>query len=418
MDQSTPAEPTSTDFSKGTTLLALAPSAFLPALVYEIGNGAIAPIIALTALDLHGSPSTAGFLLAFLGIGQVIGDIPASALADRIGDRRAMMLAAGMAIIALLICFASTSLVMLGAGLLVLGGSNATFYLARQSYLTDVVPSRMRARAMSTLGGSHRVGLFIGPFIGAAAIAVFGLRAGYIVAVIAVACAGLLLGLVPDLPAPPGQPKGVRGAISSRQMLSAYRKLFSTLGLAVFLVGAVRAARQTVLPLWAEHLGLSPASTSIVFGIANAVDMALFYPAGQVMDHLGRIAVALPSMTILGVSMMALPLTHAPWTLTLVAMIMSFGNGIGSGIMMTLGADAAPADGRVRFLGIWRVLSDSGSAAGPTVVAVVAGVSSLALGIVAIGSTGLLAAIGLSRWVPRYSAFATRAAVRSQAERP
>ncbi|MCW2603095.1 MAG: major facilitator superfamily 1 [Pseudonocardiales bacterium] len=418
MGRSRSAGPSSQEAGTGSTLLSLAPSAFLPAIVYEIGNGAIAPIIALTALDLHGSTSTAGFMLAFLGIGQVLGDIPASALADRVGDRRAMMLAAGLAIVALLICFASPTLVVLGLGLLILGASNATFYLARQSYLTDVVPSKMRARAMSTLGGSHRVGLFIGPFIGAVAISLFGLRAAYLVAVTAVACAALLLALVPDLPAPPGQPKGVRGGIGSRAMLSAYRKLFTTLGLAVFLVGAVRAARQTVLPLWAEHLGLSPASTSIVFGIANAVDMALFYPAGKAMDQLGRIAVALPSMTILGVSMMALPLTHAPWTLTVVAMIMSFGNGIGSGIMMTLGADAAPADGRVRFLGIWRVLSDSGNAAGPIVVSVVAGVSSLAIGIVAIGSAGLLASVGLGRWVPRYSPFATRAAVRSRAQQP
>jgi MFS family permease len=406
------------DPGPGATLLSLTPSAFLPAVVYEIGNGAIAPIIALTALDLHGSASTAGFMLAFLGIGQVLGDIPASALADRVGDRKAMLLAAGLAIVALLICFVSPSLPALGAGLLMLGAANATFYLARQSYLTDVVPSRMRARAMSTLGGSHRVGLFIGPFIGAAAISVHGLRAAYIVAVAAVACAALLLAVVPDLPAPPGQPKGVRGTIGSREMLRTYRALYSTLGLAVFLVGAVRAARQTVLPLWAEHLGLSPASTSIVFGIANAVDMALFYPAGKAMDQLGRLAVALPSMSVLGLSMMALPLTSAPWTLTLVAMIMSFGNGIGSGIMMTLGADAAPADGRVRFLGIWRVLSDSGSAAGPMVVAGVAAVSSLAVGIVAIGSAGLLAAAGLGRWVPRYSPYATRSDVRSRAQQP
>jgi MFS family permease len=400
----------------GATLLSLTPSAFLPAIVYEIGNGAIAPIIALTALDLHGSASTAGFMLAFLGIGQVLGDIPASALADRVGDRRAMILAAGLAILALAACLLAPALPVLGAGLLALGASNATFYLARQSYLSDVVPASMRARAMSTLGGSHRVGLFLGPFLGAAAIAVAGMRAAYVVAIVAVACAALLLAVVPDLPAPPGQPKGVRGTVTSRQIVSIYRTLFSTLGVAVFLVGAVRAARQTVLPLWAEHLGLSPASTSVVFGIANAVDMALFYPAGKIMDQLGRIAVALPSMTILGLSMMALPLTHAPWTLTAVAMVMSFGNGVGSGIMMTLGADAAPVDGRIRFLGIWRVLSDSGNAAGPLVVSAVAAVSSLAIGIVAIGSTGLLAAAGLRAWVPRYSPFATRADVRAHAQ--
>jgi hypothetical protein len=48
---------------------------------------------------------------------------------------------------------------------------------------------------------------------------------------------------------------------------------------------------------------------------------------------------------------------------TLVAITMSFANGIGSGIIMTLGVDVAPANSRARFLSIWRVMSDSGNAA-------------------------------------------------------
>ncbi len=390
------------------TLRAMAPSVFLPALVYEIGNGATAPVIALTALQLGASPSTAGFMLALLGVGQVIGDIPAAALADRIGDRHAMILAAGVATLGLIGCFVAPSLAVLGVALVMIGIANATFYLARQSYLTEVAPVELRARAMSTLGGSHRIGLFIGPFVGAAAIGIFDLRAAYLVAMLTAVGAAVLLLVVPDVDIPPDVPATARGGISSREMLSGHRRLFATLGLAILAVGAVRAARQTALPLWAEHLGLSPAQTSLVFGVAGAVDMALFYPAGKVMDRHGRLAIAIPSMTVLGAAMMALPLTSGALTLTIVAMVMGFGNGIGSGIMMTLGADAAPAVGRIRFLGIWRVLSDSGNAAGPVVMSLVASVFTLAVGIVSIGSAGLLAAVALGIWVPRYSPFATR----------
>ncbi len=389
------------------SLRSIAPSVFLPAMVYEIGNGATAPVIALTALRLGASPSTAGFMLALLGVGQILGDIPASALADRIGDRKAMILAAGLAAVGLVACFFASSLVVLGIALIMIGMANATFYLARQSYLTEVVPEGLRARAMSTLGGSHRIGLFIGPFIGAAVIAAFDLRAAYVVAMVTALSAAVLLLVVPDVSLPPDHIAAVRGSISSREMLADHRRLFATLGLAILAVGAARAGRQVVLPLWSEHLGLSPAQTSLIFGIAGAVDMALFYPSGKVMDRYGRLAIALPSMTILGLSMMALPLTTGAVSLTIVAMVMSFGNGIGSGIMMTLGADAAPALGRIKFLGIWRVLSDSGNAAGPVALAVVASAATLAAGIVSVGSIGVLAAIGLGRWVPRYSAFAT-----------
>lgn len=390
------------------TLRAIAPSVFLPALVYEIGDGAIAPVIALTALDVGASPGTAGFMLALLGIGQILGDVPAARIADRIGDRRAMMLAAGVALVALVGCFLATTPLLLGAALLLIGGANSTYYLARQSYLTEVAPVHLRARAMSTLGGSHRIGLFIGPFLGAWAIHLGGLRGAYVVAMVAVTASAVLLTVVPDVDTGDAAAAPPRGTVSSWQMVRVYKGLFATLGLAVFAVGAVRAARQTVLPLWAEHLGLSASTTSLVFGVASAVDMALFYPSGRVMDRYGRLAVAVPSMLVLGGAMIALPATHGVVTLAVVAMIMSFGNGIGSGIMMTLGADTAPAEGRSRFLAVWRLFSDSGNAAGPVVVSVVALATTLAVGIGAIGSVGLLAAAGLGVWVPRYSAFATR----------
>lgn len=400
------------------TLRSIAPSVFLPAMVYEIGNGAIAPIIALTALHVGASPSTAGYMLALLGIGQVLGDVPSSWLADRIGDRHAMIAAAGVAVLALLGCLVAQSLVVLGVALTVIGMCNATYYLARQSYLTEVVRVDLRARAMSTLGGSHRIGLFIGPFVGALAIGLVGLKGAFIVAMITASTAAVLLVVIPDVARADDRPPAVRGGVSAWSMFTAHRRLFATLGFAVLAVGAVRAARQTVLPLWAEHIGLGPEKTSIIFGIASAVDMALFYPAGKVMDRHGRLAVALPSMVILGVAMMLLPLTSGEVLLAGVAIVMSFGNGIGSGIMMTIGADVAPTDNRTRFLSIWRVMSDSGNAAGPVVVSIVATVWTLAAGITVIGSAGLLAAAGLAAWTPRYSPFATRAMMKAQRESP
>ena len=135
-----------------------------------------------------------------------------------------------------------------------------------------------------------------------------------------------------------------------------------------------------MLPLWAQHVGLSPAQTSIVFGIASAVDMVLFYPSGKVMDRWGRLAIAIPSMVVMAVGMFLLVLTHGIVALTIVAMLMSFGNGIGSGIMQTIGADAAPDEGRRPFLGIWRLYGDTGQAVGPLIVSVVAGVAHAGLG--------------------------------------
>jgi MFS family permease len=398
------------------------PSVFLPAMVFEIGNGAVAPVIAITALDLGASPGTAGFLVALLGIGQLVGDVPAAALAARLGDRRAMVLAGCVTMGAMAGCLLTPSLPVFGVCLFVIGMCTATFYLARQSYLTEVAPLDLRARALSMLGGAHRIGLFIGPFVGAAVISLVSLRAAYAVAIAAAGLAALLLLVIPDI-GPAGSAAlsrvGQRAAsgpagVGFVATLRTYRRLLMTLGVAVLAIGAARAARQVVLPLWAVHIGLSPEVTSLVFGIASAVDMALFYPSGKVMDRHGRLAVAVPSMLILGGAMAVLPLTGGIVGLTAVAMVMSFGNGIGSGIVMTLGADVAPPDNRLRFLSMWRLMSDTGNALGPVVVSVIASLWALAAGIVAVGGVGLLAAGALTIWAPMYSPFATRAMMRAR----
>jgi MFS family permease len=412
-----PTEPTQHPEPTEATLRSLAPSVLLPATLYEIGNGAVIPVIALTAIDLGASTGAAGFMMVLLGVGQVLGDLPASAVADRLGDRRSMLGAASLSVVSMLACYMARSVVVLGGALLLMGVCNATFYLARQSYLTEVAPVQLRARAMSTLGGAHRVGLFVGPFVGAVAIGIGGLRSAYLVAVGSALAVGLALLLIPDVEVP-AHAAAVRGLVTTREVLGAHRRLFATLGLAVVGVGAVRAARQTVLPLWAEHLGLGAQTTSLVFGVAGAVEMVLFYPGGKVMDRYGRLAVAVPSMVIMGLSMMALPLTRGVAGLTAVAVLLGIGNGLGSGIMMTLGADAAPVEGRIRFFGIWRVLADSGNAAGPVVVSILAIVATLAAGIVSVGSLGLLTAVAMARWVPRYSRYATRSAVREMVTQP
>lgn len=397
-------------------------SAYLPALLYETGMGAIAPVVALVAAGLGAGLDQAALVVALIGIGQILGDVPAGALAARVGDRRAMIAAAALACVALAVCALAPNLVVLGVGVLVVGSASAVFHLARQAYLTDVVPVVNRARALSTLGGISRIGIFIGPFLGALVLHVGDLQSVFWLAVGTTVAAAVVVGLARDVddrhPAARARP-----AVSTAALVRRHRRMLATLGLAVVLVGAVRATRQVVLPLWSEHLGFAPATTSLVFGVSGAVDMLLFYPAGKVMDRYGRLWVAVPSMLVLGGAIAVLPLTTTLTGVAVVAMVMGFGNGIGSGILMTLGADVAPPGSRAQFLGVWRVFQDSGAAAGPLVVSAVAAAGSLAAGIVTMGAAGLVAAGALALWVPRWSEHANartraRAAATRAADTP
>ncbi len=186
-------------------------------------------------------------------------------------------------------------------------------------------------------------------------------------------------------------------------MMRDYRRFFLTLGIATLLVGAVRGARQTVLPLWGEFLGFDPEVISLIFGLSGALDMLLFYPAGKVMDRFGRLWIAIPSMSTMAVAMALLPLADTVVTVSLVAGLLGLGNGMGSGIVMTLGADVAPPTQRSSFLGVWRLFQDTGEAAGPLLISAGTALGSLAAGIWVTAMIGGAASAALGRWVPRYS---------------
>lgn len=390
-------------------------SAYLPMALSSIGLGAIMPLVPLTARALGASVSAAAFIVALLGVGQLIGDLPAGWIADRFGDKRALIGACLVDAAALATAFVAPNLIVLGGAVTLAGMAGAVFGLARQSYLTEVIPARMRARAMSSLGGTFRLGFFVGPLVGALIISRWSLAAAYAFGAIMSLTAALVTTALPDLPPPahsyptapstsaaggPSQPR-TSGRLRTWSVLRQHSRMLATLGTGVLFVMMARAARQSILPLWAESQGVSAAATSVLFGISSGVDLCLFWFGGAIMDRFGRVWVAMPSMVILGLGMILLPFSHTALTIGLVGVLMGFGNGISAGIVMTLGSDASPVVGRAQFLAGWRLCGDLGNSLGPLVITAVAAVAPLAAASFLLGAIAWFSAGWLWRFVPR-----------------
>jgi MFS family permease len=301
-------------------------------------------------------------------------------------------------------------LLVLEASILVLGMATAVFHLARHAYLTEVTPTSHRARVLSTLGGMHRLGYFVGPILGAFVIGTTSIGPAYW---LATSCAVLSLFVLVGARLPRSDGGSSTSAPVARSeaatvwgMVKTHRALFLRLGVATLLVGGVRGARQTVLPLWGEYLGLDPEVISLIFGLSGALDLLLFYPAGNVMDRFGRLWIVIPSMLTMGVAMVLVPFTDGAASLSVVAGLLGLGNGLGSGIIMTVGADVAPAEGRSAFLGVWRLFQDTGDALGPLTISAGAAIGSLALGVWAAAAFGGLSSAAMAHWLPRFSVHA------------
>lgn len=379
-------------------------SAYGPTFLSSFGYGAVTPLVAFSALHLGASVALSALITGLTGIGQIVGDLPASWVATKLGEKKAIALACLWDASWLAVAFFATSLTTLSLAVFCFGLSGSVFGLARQSYITEAMPLKYRARALSSLGGTFRIGGLVGPLAGSAIIAAWDLPAAYAFAAIMSLLAAVVTMLLPDLPAAVTSRRGVHdGSNRLFHVLRAHLRVFATLGLGVFSVGFVRAVRQTVLPLWCESIGLTAAQASLIYALSMALDVSMFFLGGLIMDRFGRMWVAVPSMVILGLGLAGLALTHHPWSIMVVAAIIGLGNGIGSGIIMTLGSDASPPVGRAQFLSGWRLSSDTGAALGPVALSGITTLASLTVATVSLGLFGLVGAGWLGYWI-RHSA--------------
>ena len=395
---------------------------YAPSTVYAVGLGAMTPALAVAALALGLDAARAAAVVLLVGLGSLVANGPASALAARAGERVTMVVSAVLGTAGAGLAWATTAGVSSGpsaagvaepgrlalflAAVLAVGMAGAGFNLARQAYLAVAVPATHRARAMSTLGGTVRIGTFLGPFLGAAAQAPLGLDGAFAAAAAAMAVGALLCLRIRDLPVPASDPvageePGPAGRPRLRDVARARRGALLTAGFGVVAVSAARAARNAVIPLWATHLGLDAATASLVFGLAGAADLLLFYPSGRLMDRFGRRAVAVPCLTLLGAGFLAISLTREPTAFAAAAVLLGIGNGFGAGIVMTLGADHSPPNARAQFLGLWRSMSDAGMLAGPLLLSGVTAAAGLAVGVGSLAVVCGLGAVVFAAVLPR-----------------
>ncbi|MDN3494754.1 MFS transporter [Planococcus sp. APC 4015] len=401
------------------------PMVYGPTVLFALGEGAVIPLIPVIAAQLGADVAGAALVASALVVGQLCGNIPAGWAVARIGERLTMAIAGIVAIIGVVAMALAPSLGIFAIAVLLIGFCAAAFGLARHSFMTTRVPLAFRARALSLLGGTFRLGMFIGPFVAAALLGIFGDEhaAIWFFGVCVVATVLLVLfGPDPEKQFAPPTPRQtssdaedtgepVTGSIPTAERVGVFRTMWrfrgvlARLGLAAASLSAVRSARQVVLPLWGVSIGLDAQTIALVVGVSGAIDFALFYASGQVMDRFGRLWAALPAMVLMGAGFIALSFTHdgsqaAMW-FALFAAVLGVGNGLSSGILLTLGADAAPKDDPAPFLGSWRTLTDAGGAAAPLLISAVAAAASLSIATGVMGAIGLIGALAFVRWVPR-----------------
>jgi MFS family permease len=381
----------------------LALSLYLPWFVFIMSRGLLIPTLPLYADTFEISYGWIGVLLAGEAIGTMLGDIPAGVLLQRYGNRRTALIGMALAAVSTMLLFWAQTIVIVLALRLIAGVGRAMFTVSQHVFLSSEIHVANRGRAIALYGGMARIGSFAGPLLGGGFAAAFGLRStfllfGFICAFAWIALAKYLHDVVP---------LDVEGSANGNQFsrlvatVKEYYRIFAVAGTGQLLAQMLRAGRTALIPLFADDIiGLNVGQIGLIIGLAAAVDMSLFYPAGMIMDRFGRKYAIVPTFLLQSVGMALIPLTTSFGTLLLVMMIMSVGNGLSAGTMMTLGSDLAPADSRGEFLGVWRLIGDVGGMGGPLAVGGIADLIALQSSALAVAGGGFLAAAIFALGVP------------------
>ncbi len=342
---------------------------YLPSTLLAISEGLLLPTLPLFALEFDIGFAAASVALAAAGIGTMVADVPAGMVLGRLGLKRTMLIGA-MVVAASLFALGLANLFWLVILYRLLDGvGRAMWSISRVSYITEAIHPRERGRAISFFGGLNRVGMFVGPAVGGFVGRVYGLEASFFLAgALALAAFAVSFIWVPDTPVDTSQSHRMRWGLV-RQMIVQNKRDFSAASVAQVSAKMIRQGRQALIPFFAGVvLGLDSAQVGLLQSASSMIDMTLFFPAGIIMDRFGRKFTSVPSFALMSVGIALMPLATGFGSMMLIVLLIGFGNGLGSGAMMTLGTDLAPRGAVGEFMGVWRFVGDAGAASGPIAV--------------------------------------------------
>jgi len=378
---------------------------YLPNLVLATGQGAMLPILIYAARAVHASPAMATAIVAINSLGTMVFDLPSGRIVARLGEWRSGWIGAGTLIAGLIGCLLARSVSLLAVSVFVQAAGWAVWSLVRLTHLSRVAPAFARGRALSLFGGVVRTGNVIGPFLFVGITTHNSTAPAFTLFIICV-IVGFAWSVLARDQGDRAEASEPSERIHPLRVLRDHRRGFATAGVGALGISLLRGSRVAMVPLWAAHIGLSSSAAATIYALSSLAELAFFYPAGIVSDRWGRRAVVLPCILTLSVGHLLLPLSHGSATLMAVALVLGLGNAMGSGIVMTLGADLTPERGRASFLAVWRTVSDGGTAAGPLIDSAIVALASITLVGPVVGVVGLACAAAMARWLqePRHLA--------------
>ncbi len=350
---------------------------YVPSIITAIARGMLAVTLPLYLISTGLSPVYVGIGSASIAIGNMLLDIPGGVLLRISGERRLTRISMiTLSLSSLGMVLLTHPWILIGLSI-IFGGGRSLWLLSRRYVITYYVDYHYRGRASSFIGMSERLGTFIGPGIVALVIDSLGYRWVFLICFILTIIANIFNIAASRLPASRHGDARQEGLdSSSREDLavgSPQPRVLSLIALSIAQVAVqgVRSSRNILIPIIGKSIGLTDSGVSTAVSLSGALDVLSSYPAGVIMDKKGRHVAVVISFSIMAVGMFLLAVANSDILFYISTLAIGFGNGFGSGTMITIGADMVS---RMRgnrgavFLAIWQFIGDLGSTVFPIAI--------------------------------------------------
>ncbi len=395
---STPAPETPRGHSSvRSTIRSLVWTVYAPSFLLSLGQGLLIPVLpGFAKQEMAATIGLVGLVIAARYIGTMVFDVPAGFLVTRFGLRKTMI--AGVILFGIAAVWAglSPSFTSLMAARLLAGASFALWGISRHAFIATAVPIDVRGRALSLFGGISRIATIMGPLAGGLLAEFVGIRVPFFAqAAVALMTLIMVLATTRDIVEPErsGRRRNVFAELGG--VVKRHRHDFATAGVAAVALQFLRAGREFLIPVWGGELGLGEAKIGYIATASFAIDSMLFPFVGYSMDRWGRKSTGLPAFIVLALAIALIPLTGSFGALMAVGLIAGFGNGLSSGFVLIMGTDLSPKKNPGEFLGVWRLIADTGGAGGPIAIGGIAQIVTLGVASVATAGVGVVGALML-----------------------
>jgi MFS family permease len=275
--------------SRATAVALVTLATFSDLIAYSVA----VPVLPDLSRRLGASPTTIGLLFASFGVTLLTVSIPMGAISDRIG-RRAPMVGGMIALSSASVLFAfGTSLPWLFAARLVQGAADAITWVVGFALIADRYGPAERGRVSGIVMSGTSFAFMVGPSVGGWLYEVGGMTLPFLVpAVLAAIAAAAFLWI--DLPREQAEREPVPIADVVRT------PAIAACATAVVVASATISMTEPVLALHLANLGVGPARTGLIFGVAAVATTTLHPIFGRMADRWGA-----RRLTLIGLLLMA-----------------------------------------------------------------------------------------------------------------